>query len=147
LVITFPSDTREIINAIRSGIGRNVTFYEKVSEPCSGCTINPVTNTSTNSFCVSCNGEGYIYTYSGYPILAHITWGKVDNLNWQTGGQLFEGECRIQIEYIPENVTIINKTSYLNVDGKKMTIDTKDFRGVPNINRIVLNLEEMEREA
>jgi hypothetical protein len=147
LNITFPSDTTEIIDAIRSGIGRDITFYQKVSLPCSGCTINPVTNTSTNSFCVICNGDGYIHTFSGYSVQAHITWGNVDNLNWQTGGQLFDGDCRVQVKYVPETVTVINNNSYVDVDGIKMRIENKGYRGVPQINRIVLNLSQIEREV
>jgi len=146
MIITFPSDTNDTINAIRNAIGRNVMFVSKVESDCPTCTIDPVSNTSTNSFCPTCSGIGYIYTISGYIVIAHITWGQADVLNWQSVGQLFDGDCRIQVEYLPETITAINACSYVVVDGKKMSIKKKILRGVQTINRILLDLREQERE-
>lgn len=145
--ITFPTNTREITNDIRTAIGRNVTFVVTMESDCPTCTIDPVTNTSTDSFCPTCSGYGYLHTTSGYTVNAHVTWGPADMLNWQSAGQLFDGDCRIQVEYIPATVTVLNlKPSYVLVDGKKMSIRKKILRGVPSINRILIDLIEQESE-
>ena len=146
--ITFPSNTRDTVNAIRDAIGRNVTFVVTMESDCPTCVLDPVTNTSTDSFCPTCSGYGYIRTQSGYTVNAHITWGGADILNWQTAGQLFDGDCRIQVEHIPATVTVLNlKPSYVLVDGKKMSIRKKILRGVPSINRILIDLIEQDDEA
>jgi hypothetical protein len=78
-------------------------------------------------------------------VTAHITWGKSDILNWQSAGQLFDGDCRLQVEYIPETITVLNLNPYVEVDGKKMKILNKIPRGVPTLNRILLGLEESDK--
>jgi hypothetical protein len=147
MIISFPSNTNDIINEIRNAIGRGVTFISKVESDCPTCEVDPVSNTSTDSFCPTCSGVGYLYTTSGYTVIAHITWGQADIINWQSVGQLFDGDCRIQVEYLPETIEAINSCSYVIVDDKKMSIDKKILRGVQTINRILLDLREQEREG
>jgi len=145
MTIEFSTDCRSVINSIRETIGRPVTFYVTTETLCSGCTLDPVSNTSTNSLCPICSGYGYERTISGYTVTAHITWGKSDILNWQSAGQLFDGDCRLQVEYIPETITVLNLNPYVEVDGKKMKILNKIPRGVPTLNRILLGLEESDK--
>lgn len=133
-----------MIDEIRDAIGRNVTFLIEEKEDCPTCTLDPNTLTSTDSFCPTCSGKGYIITLSGVITKAHITWGPADVMNWSTGGQYIDGDCRIQIEYIPENVTITDTAKYVDVDGKRLTIRKKIFRGVPSLTRILLDLKELE---
>lgn len=144
--ITFPTNTTAITNAIRNAIGRNVTFITKTEELCPTCDLDPVSNTSTDSFCPTCSGVGYIYTISGYTVKAHVTWAGDSILNWQSAGQLFDGDCRIQVEYIPDTVTVVGICDYIVVDSKRLTIKKKILRGVPEINRILLDLKEQEDE-
>ena len=147
MVITFPTNTRDTINDIRDAIGRNVTFVYTIESDCPTCDLDPVSNTSVDSFCPTCSGIGYLYTLSGYTVKAHITWGQADINNWQSAGQLFDGDCRIQVEYLPETITVLNLNPYVEVDGKKMSIKKKILRGVPNLNRILLDLNEQESEV
>jgi hypothetical protein len=142
MLITFPSDTKQVIDAIRAAIGRPVDFYQEIRTPCSACTIDPVTDTSTNSFCLVCSGEGYIVTYSGTTISGHITQGPIDGLQWATGGQYYDGDCRVQVEYTPGNITVIDNASYIMVDGKKFDIRKKILRGVKEINRFIIDTIE-----
>ena len=147
--ITFPSSntTRDITNQIRDAIGRDVTFYVTMESDCPTCTIDPVSNTSVDSFCPTCSGVGYLHTLSGYTVNAHVTWGKHDILNWQSAGQLFDGDCRIQVEYLPSTVSVLDMSPYVVVDGKKLSIKNKILRGVPSINRILIDLIESESEV
>lgn len=142
--ITFPSNTKTIIDSIRTAIGRDVTFYTESETVCSACSRDPVTHNSTNPFCTVCSGIGYIYTWSGEAVVAHITWGGVDTLNWQVGGQMMEGDVRLQIEYTPYNLNLVNTVDYVVVDTRKVEISKKILRGVKPINRILLDcvLEE-----
>lgn len=144
--IVFPNNTTEIIDAIRGAVGRDVTFYYVYSSsPCPICTLDPVTNTSTNSFCLVCSGTYWIATLSGYVVSGHITWGQADMLQWNTGGQYYNGDVRVQVKYTPELVTILDETEYVLVDGKSMQINSRMYRGVPQINRILLDLIEQEK--
>lgn len=146
-MIVFPSDTKDVIDAIRGAIGRDVTFWLVDKTPCTGCTIDPVSGKSASSFCTVCSGYGYVYTYSGYTVSGHITWGFSELLNWQTGGQIFEGDCRVQIEYTPEAATIIDECAFAEVDGRKLTVRKKILRGVPSINRILVDMKEEDKES
>jgi hypothetical protein len=95
---------------------------------------------------LTCSGLGYIYTYSGTTVSGHITWGFSELLAWYTGGQQFDGDCRVQIEYTPEMVTVLDDTKWVIVDGKTMQIKKRIYRGVRPINRILIDLREIEKE-
>lgn len=145
--ITFPTDTKEKIDAIRGAIGRPTYWYIVDTETaCPYCTRDPVTNLSTDSFCTTCSGEYWIKTYTVTTISGLVTWGFSEQLGWKTGGQLMEGDCRVQIEYTLENVTIVDDAVKILVDGKEMRVIKKILRGVPSINRILVDLDESEKE-
>ncbi len=97
------------------------------------------------TFCPVCSGLYWIPIYSGYTISGHVTWGASDSMNWYTGGQVFEGDCRVQIEYTDDIITVINNTDYVMVDGKKMDIRKTILRGVKELNRILLDLIERKK--
>jgi hypothetical protein len=140
--ITFPSDTKNVIDAIRTAIGRPVTFVSESKIPCSACSIDPTTDTSVNVFCLSCSGVGYIITYSGIIISGHVTQGPIDGMQWATGGQYFDGDCRVQIEYTQSNITVVDNATYVVVDNKKFDVRKKILRGIKEINRILVDLIE-----
>jgi hypothetical protein len=142
-IITFPS-TKDTIDKIRYAIGRPVHFYTENETVCSACSRDPVTGNTTNPFCNVCSGIGYIYTYNDVMISAHITWGGVDGLNWVTGGQFMEGDVRLQIEYTPYTLNLVNTVDYIVVDARKVVINKKILRGAQPLNRILLDcsLEE-----
>lgn len=145
MVITFPNDTKDTIDEIRNAIGRNVIIQTIASSTaCPDCSLDPITNTSTDSFCLTCSGVYWIPIYSGYSVLAHITWGQSEILNWQSAGQLFDGDCRIQVEYSDSNVTVLDNAEYITVDGRDFEIKSKIYRGVPELNRIIVDLKERE---
>jgi hypothetical protein len=135
-----------VVDGIRNAIGRDVTFFVITSgAPCPVCDLDPITNTSTDSFCIICSGAYWIYTYSGVDIFSHITWGFSEQLGWVSGGTQDEGDCRIQIKYTPENIVTVETAQWVEVDGKVMQITKKILRGVQTLNRIILNLIEKER--
>lgn len=143
--IKFPENTKKIIDSIRNAIGRDVIFNHVASyTECPDCTLNPVTKTSTNSFCTTCLGLYYIPNITPITVKAHVTWGLFDRLNWISGGELSDAKCRIQIEYNELNDSITKYGTSVIVDGKTMYIDKKNYHGVPEINRIVLELKSEE---
>jgi hypothetical protein len=145
-IIAWPSASEiSLIDDIRDAIGREVTFYVVASSvPCSICSLDPVTNESTNSFCPICSGTYFIPTYSGVSLNAHITWGGTDQLQWQTGGQLFDGDCRLQIKYTPSNVLVVENSKWVDVDGKRLAQSKVHLRGVKELNRILVDLIQDE---
>lgn len=137
----------EVVDAIRGAIGRDTIWYiVESSSPCYLCDLDPITNTATNSFCPVCSGLYWIPTYSGVTISGHVTWGYSEKMGWETGGQLDEGECRVQIKYTPENITVVDSAKWVSVDNRKMKIIKKLYRGVQGINRILVDLIEEEKE-
>lgn len=146
ITITWPTaQDVEVVDAIRGAIGRETTWYIiSSSTPCPTCDLDPVNNTSTDSFCPTCSGNYWIPTYSGVTISGHITWGFSEQMGWVSGGQMDEGDCRVQIKYTPDNLSVVDEAIYVMVDGKKMDITKRIYRGVQSINRILVDLAEDE---
>lgn len=142
MAITFPKNTRSIIDQMREADGRQVIFVSELKTDCPTCTIDPITGNSTNPFDPTCSGTGYIYTTSGTSILAHVTNKPLDALDWVRGGKLFEGDAMIQIAYTPENINLIETCAYVVVDGKNFEVKNKEPRGVAELNRVLVSLKE-----
>jgi hypothetical protein len=140
--IQFPDNSTEIIDQIREEIGRPATFFIKESVDCPNCILDPVTNTSTNSFCPVCSGIGYLVAYSGVVISGHITHAPGEIQQWSSGGYVFDGDAKLQIKYTLTNREIVARTSYVLIDEQAYTIKKKTLRGVREINRIILDLLE-----
>lgn len=144
-MIYWPSDTEDIIDSIRDAIGRNIIILVSVSGiACTACSLNPVSNLSTNPFCPVCGGTYWTETTSGYVIKAHVTIGEID-LPWRVaGGYLEKGEAVVQIKYTPTNLYAVEHAVHYVVDGKVYLEDDISYRGVPDINRMVITLKEQE---
>lgn len=145
MVITFPSDTEDTIDEIRDAIGRNVNFITVSGVACvaSGCYLDPVTNTSTNPFCVVCSGLHWIPVESTYTVKAHVTFGDADITNWSVGGQHFDGDCRVQVKLTDAITAVLDlDIERVVVDEKNFEIKSKIYRGVPELNRILIDLIE-----
>ena len=141
VTILWPDDTKEVIDAIRGTIGRDVSFYYIASSiACEICSLDPVSNLSSDPFCIYCSGLYWIPIYSGYTISAHVTWSPSETLSWWTAGQQFDGDCRIQVEYSAQIAAIIDQAQYVMVDDKTLEVSNKIYRGVKELNRIILNL-------
>lgn len=146
--IVWPTENElEVVNAIRGAIGRNVTFVTREETPCPVCSLDPITNTSTDSFCLTCSGEYWIPVYSGITLSGHITWGHLDKTEWVAGGQYFEGDCRVQIAYTPSGVFAAENAEWIEVDEKQLEIKKKIFRGVQTLNRILLDCVERDNNV
>lgn len=142
----FPSNTREIIEQMINMDGREVTFGVIVSQSgCYSCSLDPISNTSTDSFCPVCSGEYWINTYSGWDVTAHVTWGRSEDRDWQTGGMVDNGECSVKFMHTAEAEAIVHSAKYVIVDDREMDIQRIILRGVPEINRVIVNLKEKER--
>jgi len=146
MTISFPSNTSTIIDAIRDAIGRGIIFVSQTEEECTVCSLDPVTLTSTDTLCVTCSGRGYIYTDIPTTISGHVSWGDYDRLGWDTGGKFYTGDCGAQIKYSTDNLATVEAARRVLVDGKTMRIRNKLLRGVPSVNRILLDLVEEEEE-
>ena len=146
-MITFPSpeESAQIIDEIRSVIGRETTFVVVSGVPCSTCTLDPTTGTSVDSFCPECGGLYYKEEETHINISGHVHWIGADELKWYGGGQIKDGDCEVQIKHTPEHLTIIDNTKYVIVDGRLTEIKSVEPRGVPVLNRIILVLREGEK--
>ena len=145
MTISWPSNTTEIIDKIRDTIGRNITILTTVSGvPCPICSLNPVSNLSTNPFCPVCSGTYWLNTTSGYIVEAHVAIGEID-LPWRVaGGYIEKGDALVQIKYTVANLSAVQSAVHYEVDGKIYTENGISLRGVPDINRIVITLTEQE---
>lgn len=146
-IIGWSSNTTEIIDQIRETIGRSITIFVTSSGipcPVSGCSLDPITGLSTDPFCPVCSGFYWINTISGYTINAHVQPGMVDLPVWTPGGYIVEGDLAVQIKYTVTNVDAVENANYYLVDGKRYIQRNVSYRGVPNLNRIIINLDEQE---
>jgi hypothetical protein len=142
----FPDNTRDSIQEIIDMIGRTVTFYDEVTvSGCGACSLDPIANTSTDSFCPVCYGTYWIPIYSGLPLTAHITYGQVDDKSWQTGGILDNGTITAKVMYSGWIADWINEAEYVVIDDREFDVVNVDIRGVPSVNRIIVRLKEKER--
>lgn len=147
ITIPWANNTTEIIDAIRETIGREITIYVSVSGtacPASGCFLDPITGLSTNPFCPVCSGFHWINTLSGYPVQSHLHYGNIDLPVWTPGGYIVEGDLVAQIKYTVANVGAVENAKYYNVDNKKYIQKKVSYRGVPTLNRVLIELEEQE---
>lgn len=145
--IYFPANTTDIIDEIRDAIGRDVTIYTTVSGipcPTSGCSLDPVTNLSINQFCDLCEGDYWINTASGVTVTAHVRMKNVDVPVWTVGGFIVDGDAQIQVKYTQVALDAVDGAEYYSVDGKEFVQKDLSFRGVPDVNRIVITLVEKE---
>ena len=136
------SQIEEIIN---NSTGRDVDFFYVYSTyACPICDLDPVTQTSTDSYCSVCSGVYWIDVYSGVTMSAHVTW-KFDYQNeFETGGRYFIGDARVKVMHSSTREQLIKTPkTYLVVDGKTMDIEKQTLLGNP-INRIILDLKERE---
>lgn len=141
--ITFPSNTKEIIDKIRGTIGRDITIYVTVSGiACSGCTLDPRTNTSLDPFCSICGGDYWLNTTSGVSYSGHVRWGKSHQPYRVHGGVIDEGDCKVTISYSDEALQHVQNSDYFVVDGIDLYMKNYHLKGVPNVNRIAITLLE-----
>lgn len=145
--INWPTGTTDVIDSIRTAIGRNITVYTTVSGiacTVSGCVLDPVTNLAVDQFCTTCSGFYWINTTSGLTLLAHVRLRNVDIPIWTVGGFIVDGDAQVQVKYTVSNLEAINNSAYFDVDTKHFLKKKISLRGVPEVNRIVVTLEEKE---
>jgi hypothetical protein len=142
----FPSNTRDLIEQMIDYDGREITIYTVTSlSGCYNCNLDPVSNTSTDSWCPVCSGEYWIPTYSGTDIKAHVTYGAVENKDWVTGGMIDNGQIQVKFMHSAELEEIVHDSKFFVVDGREMNVSKIILRGVPEVNRILVQLKEKER--
>lgn len=142
----YPPNTRDQIEEIIGMVGRDVTFYYVYSSqacPNPNDSLDPTTNTSTNSFCPICSGTYWIDIYSGVTMSAHVTWKYDFENEFTTGGRIFNGDARVKVMHTAERETIVKETKYLVVDDKVMNVQKTTLLGTP-INRIIVDVKEKE---
>lgn len=127
-------------------IGRDVSlFYVASVSGCSVCSLDPVSNTSTDAFCVVCSGLYWIETLNEYVTKAHITWKSSDELSWYSAGKQMDGDCQIRLNLASGIENIVDSTRYVLVDDKTMQVRKSVLRGAPEVNRILITLLEKEK--
>ena len=145
--IAFPGNTREVINAIRQAIGRDIVIHHVVSQSgCSVCSLDPITNLSTDPYCPVCSGNYWIPIYSSTTRTAHVFWKKGQEIDWLPGGIHYDSDVTAQIEFSGNIETYLDNADYILIDNKKFEEKERTYRGVTTINRIILFLKEIEKE-
>ncbi len=142
--IVWPEGTSQIIHDIIQEIGRDVSFYVASLSGCPDCTLDPVTNTSTDSFCPTCSGVYWLKTYTTYTTKAHVTWKYADDLEFTTGGYIFEGDGIIKIPYSGDWPSIADSSEFAVVEDKQVKLGRITLLGVPEINRVIIQFKEIE---
>lgn len=145
--IAWPEGTSDTIATILDTIGRNVDFYTETSvSGCSSCGVNPITNEPLDPFCTTCSGIYWIPSYAVSNVTCHITWKDADRPMWVTGGEYYEGDCKVKFSYSLANYNLATGANHLIVDNRRMKLGKIVLLGVPNINRIIVHATEEEKE-
>lgn len=131
----FPEGTFDTINTMRGIVGRGVTVTVHENDTaCTICSLDPVTNESTDVMCSGCDGLYWIPVYSDYTISGHVRWDFADQVNWEPGGIVPEGDCKVTIKYSTENLRrVINSYSWL-VDNIPLYITNYRLKGIRGPN-------------
>lgn len=138
----FP-DTTAVLDEIREKIQRPVTINVHVQGiPCTACSLDPITNTSTNSFCTVCSGVYWIHTTSGYDTYGHVRWLGADQPLYTEGGTIDMGDCIVTFKYDTQTLSYIQDSESFIVDGRDLYLKEYIPRGVQNLNRIRVILKE-----
>ena len=146
--ILFPSNTKAIIDKIRNVIGREIELiYLLESGVCGECDLDSVTGKSYDPFCRACSGTGVLTSVEVLPVSGHILWGRVDTTYNSPAGRIFTGDCKVTISYSDDVLTLLDSVEYFLVDDKKLYLKDFDLRGVKEINRIALNLQQDPRDG
>jgi len=137
----------EVLSGILKAVGRGFTINVKSSgSACPLCLasgyLDPVTNSSTNSFCPSCYGLYYLNTPSGIPASGHVRWINSEIPRQYPGGQIPDGDCIITVAYSDEIRSNIERAKSFTVDGKNLTLKSYTPRGAKVPNRIILTLKQ-----
>jgi hypothetical protein len=140
----WPSTVLATISGIIDEIGRDVELvYVWSTSACTVCDLDPVTNTSVDSFCPTCSGDYWIPIYSSEYILSHVTW-KFDYENeFSQGGKVLIGDARVKFMHTEAREELVRETEYIVLDGKIMNVEKTTLLGTP-INRIILDLKQKE---
>ena len=143
---SFPTNTPTIKALILNQIGRTVTFYTIYStQACPDCTLDPITNESTDSFCETCSGLYWIPLWSGTDYTAHVTWKYSDQVDWDTVGKFMIGDCQVKIMYSGNSDSIVQNANYVVVDDRIMDIQKITYRGITVLDRIIVDLKERQK--
>jgi hypothetical protein len=142
-MISFPDNTKQIIDNIRGAIGRNINIGTTIlGSECPACTIDPLTNMSSDPFCSTCSGYGYLTSISGTTVSAHVNWNVLGSKEYHSGGFIEVGDCIATIEFSEELLSVIENADYFEIDDEKVFLKEYDLRGVPDINRIRMYLQQ-----
>lgn len=138
----FP-DTTDTLDEIRSKIERPITINVKVAGTgCPVCDLDPITNTSTDSFCTTCSGLYWLNTVSGYVVSGHVRWMGTDQPLFTEGGVIDTGDCIVTIKYTVLNLANVENSDSFIVDGRDLYRKEHVLKGVRNLNRIRIVLKE-----
>jgi hypothetical protein len=138
----FPS-TVALKDEIREKIQRAITINVKVEgTPCPVCELDPITNTSSDSFCTTCSGVYWLNTTSGYSTYGHVRWMGADRPLYTEGGVIDDGDCIVTIKYTSTVLTYVQNSESFIIDGRDLYLEKYILRGVPNVDRIRIILKE-----
>lgn len=135
MAIEFPS-TKATKDEIRGVIGQDVMFYlEGTPVPCSGCLVinayDGVNETSTNWECTTCSGNYWIFVDEEVSTKAHVRWKAQDQLDRDTAGATFVGDCNVTIALDTLTEGQVSKIKYIVADSRKVLPTETIHRGAP----------------
>lgn len=129
--IAWPDGTFDTIGQILTTTGRSVQYRVQTSASgCRDCSLDPVTNTSTNVFCETCDGLYWTPVFSEYLCTGHVVWSYSDRLTWERGGQIPEGGCRVTMQHTLLLEEKVKASHDWTVDGKTMYMKDYKLKGI-----------------
>lgn len=147
LIMWPESEVKDVLSGILTVVGRSFTINVKQTGiPCPLCLaggyLDPVTNTSTNSFCSICYGAYYINNISAISMSGHVRWINSEIPRWQSGGIIPDGDCKITVAFTDEIRANIENADTFEVDNKILSLKSYTIKGAKSPNRIIITLKE-----
>lgn len=141
-VPAFPN-TVAIKDAIRESIQRAIIInVAVVGTPCPVCDLDPITQTSTDSFCATCSGVYWLNTTSGYTTSGHVKWVRADQPMYTAGGVIDVGDCIVTVKHTNANLTAVENSDSFIVDNRDLYLKSYVLKGVQELDRIRIFLKE-----
>lgn len=120
------SNLRNMLSAISNGnhvFNETVQLYRNTKTPCTTCTYDPVRRESTDPYCQTCDGTGFIITLKYFSIPASVETESDFTYDYSKVGKFTQNQMYMTIDNL-ELTTVLNIDKAYDLNDYKQL---KDF--------------------
>lgn len=138
-------ERKKRINKIRelSGDENRLELVYIVWTPCGSCGFDPIKQEAKDSACLECGGSGRTATESIINLLAKVRWIDPMEETMMKTGYLPTGGVSFTVDSVFE--PSVDSAEKIRVDGIEVKIVSKRYRGFPEVNRLTVIAEPVNK--